>query len=211
MCKHDCPDQNLRFSLPVHVFWWQTKQANEDAASKLRIKLGLIINDMDKALDQIELHMEVGEVCRNAAFQTLKVNASSTWHSHACSAKRRPLTVSQGLNMIAKKPRLNFKPNQSITVCCSTQDAEVGNKLINALLFQKRSTFCACSCKAIWLIWSMALIHNVWQVTCTHSQTFAQSQCHAATTTSDNAHASLTCLHVLRVLESCGAPNIPCR
>ena len=55
----------------MHVFGRQVEQADHDAASKLGIKLGLIINDMHEALDEVELHMEVGKVGGYAASQSL--------------------------------------------------------------------------------------------------------------------------------------------
>lgn len=66
---------NINQQPPVHVFSRQPKQTNEDATAKLGVKFGLVINDMDKTFDQVELHMEVGEVCWYAAFQPLQAVA----------------------------------------------------------------------------------------------------------------------------------------
>lgn len=99
--RHDALDQRLcrkvGLSIPVHIFWRQTQQANQDAASKLRVKLGLVINDMDKALDQVELHMEVGEIGWNAAFQTLGICTSDQGIVLGCMLFERHLLSSQVL------------------------------------------------------------------------------------------------------------------
>ena len=59
-------------SVPVHVLCGEPKQPNQDAAAKLGIEFGLIINNMNEALNQVELHVEVGEICWDAAFQALQ-------------------------------------------------------------------------------------------------------------------------------------------
>jgi len=67
-----CKVASLLLNSPMHVFCWQIQQPNHNAAPKLGIKLGLIINDMHKALGEVEFHMEVWEVGRNAATQALQ-------------------------------------------------------------------------------------------------------------------------------------------
>ena len=57
---------------PVHVFGRQVQQPDHDAPPKLGIELGLIVDDVHKAFCEVELHMEVGEVGRNTASQTLQ-------------------------------------------------------------------------------------------------------------------------------------------
>lgn len=64
----------------MHVFSWQIQKANHDAAPKVGIELGLIINDMHKALGEVELHMEVWEVGRYAAPQALHAQQRHLTH-----------------------------------------------------------------------------------------------------------------------------------
>ena len=56
---------------PVHVFCWQIQKANHDAATKMGVKFGLVVDDMNEALGEVELDVKVGEVGRNAAPQSL--------------------------------------------------------------------------------------------------------------------------------------------
>ena len=65
----------------MHVFCWKVQKANQDAAPKLGVEFGLIINDMHEALNQVELHMKIREVGRNAASQTLQ-------HEHTVLRRR---------------------------------------------------------------------------------------------------------------------------
>lgn len=56
----------------MHIFCRQVQKANHDAASKVGIELGLIIDDVHKALGQVELHMKVREIGGNATPQALQ-------------------------------------------------------------------------------------------------------------------------------------------
>lgn len=64
----------------MHVFRWQIQQPNHNAAPELGVKLGLIINDMHKALGEVKLHVEVRKVCRNAASQALQAQRCHFTH-----------------------------------------------------------------------------------------------------------------------------------
>ena len=77
-------------SIPVHVLCRQVQQSNHDTASKLGIKLGLIVNDMHEAFGEVELHMEVGEVGRNAAPQALQQKTSCEVIASSCTSTVTP-------------------------------------------------------------------------------------------------------------------------
>ena len=82
---------------PVHVFCRQVQKSNHDAAPKLGIELGLIIDDMHKAFCEVELHMEVRELGGNTAPQALhqKQTEVTGWTSH--SVHYQPLPVNSTL------------------------------------------------------------------------------------------------------------------
>ena len=87
----------------MHVLFRQAQQANHDAAPKLSIKLGLVINDVHKALCEVELNMKVWEVGRNAAPQTLPAQTS-------CDKDYKSNLYSGGLATSLCCKRKHFRP-----------------------------------------------------------------------------------------------------
>lgn len=71
-CMHRQYSETTGCVPPVHILCREVQQSNHDAAPKLGIELGLIIDDMHKAFGEVELHMKVGEVGGNAASQPLQ-------------------------------------------------------------------------------------------------------------------------------------------
>ena len=69
----------------MHALLRQSQQSDQDAAPKVGVKLSLIIYDVHKPLGQIDLHMEVGEVGRNAAAQTLLAGDAADVAEQRCS------------------------------------------------------------------------------------------------------------------------------